>query len=179
MNVEGILKDVNENQCAMGLSCSSMTGSADAINCVNRFNCTLAAVATSYSRLGSHLDVNTNDEQSQGMDAANCAHQMPRVDPMPSLEVLVAALNASTSQDYFERYMQSVRPTSVALRLITACALFSVGAVFGIMIHDGLLSSGVIENRDYSALYFFLALATISSFVAFVIAMTKLLLLRS
>ena len=57
MNVEGSFKDVSENQCAMGLSCSSMTGSADASNCVNQFNCTLAAIETSYSRLGSYLDI--------------------------------------------------------------------------------------------------------------------------
>ena len=72
MNVEGSFKDVRENQCAMSLSCSSMTGSAGASNCVNQFNGTLAAIETNYSRLGSYLDVDANDEQLQGMDATNC-----------------------------------------------------------------------------------------------------------
>lgn len=179
MNVEGSFKDVSENQCAMGLSCSSMTGSADASTCVNQFNCTLAAIETSYSRLSSYLDVDANDEQLQGMDATNCPYQMPCVDTMLSPELLVEAFDGSASQDYLESYIRAWHPTSVVLRLITVCALFSRGAVFGIMIHDQMMPLGVVENTDYSALYFFFILWFVFSVVAFVIATTRLLLLRS
>lgn len=178
MNVEGSFEDVSENQCAMGLSCSSMTGSADASNCINRFDCSLAAIGTSYSQMGNSSGSETNDEQSQDTDEIICSRQISGAATMLSMELLSEAFDSDARQYCSDTDRWAMRPMPVFVKVLAACSLFSVGAVFGIMIHDGRIPLEAMENRDYSAFYFFAILGFVSSFTVFLIAVIKASLLR-